>query len=164
MMLGSSFLHAKTGLKRRQEAFSFLEALVAMAVVGVVFVAFYSGITYGFARVQFSRENLRATQILMEKMETIRLYNWDQLTGTNYFIPTNFVARYDPTDNSGGGVTYSGTLLIEDPGYTVNYSNSIRLVTVRLDWQTGHTPRSRSLTTLVAEGGLYNYIYAQHYH
>ena len=57
-------------------AFSMIEILVAMVVLGIMFVSLYSGFSSGFAVVQLARENLRATQILQEKMETIRLYTW----------------------------------------------------------------------------------------
>ena len=48
-----------------------VEVLVAVSLVGIMFVSLYSGISSGFAVVQLARENLRATQILQEKMETI---------------------------------------------------------------------------------------------
>jgi len=54
-------------------AYSFIELLVAMAVLGVMFVSLYSGFSAGFAIIELARENLRATQILQEKMETTSL-------------------------------------------------------------------------------------------
>ena len=54
-------------------AFSLVEVMIGMAIVGVTFVSLYGGMTYGFSSVRMSLENLRATQILVEKMETIRL-------------------------------------------------------------------------------------------
>ena len=74
-------------------AYSMVELLVAMAVLGVMFVSLYSGFSAGFAIIELARENLRATQILQEKMETIRLYTWDQVN-TPGFIPTNFVESF----------------------------------------------------------------------
>ena len=44
--------------------FSLIEATIGMAVVGIVCVALYSGLTSGLATVRMSRENERATQIL----------------------------------------------------------------------------------------------------
>ena len=52
-------------------AFSLIEVMVGLAIVGVTFLALYGGMTYGFSSVRMSLENLRATQILVEKMETI---------------------------------------------------------------------------------------------
>ncbi len=146
-----------------RSGFALLEVLVAMSIIGVVFVALYSGLTYGFTRIQLSRENLRATQILMEKMETIRLYNWDQITDPN-MIPTNFTASYYPAAGTNQGVLYTGTFSIEDPGFTANYNDKMRRITVTLNWQTGSVHRQRSLSTLVTENGLYDYVYQEHYH
>ena len=58
-------------------AFTLPEVMVAAGVGAVLFVSLYLGIAQGAVVVQSCRENLRATQILQEKMETIRLYTWD---------------------------------------------------------------------------------------
>jgi prepilin-type N-terminal cleavage/methylation domain-containing protein len=63
-------------------AFTLVELVVAMAVIGVVVVSLYGGITSGISSVRMARENLRATQILVEKTEAIRLYRWDQITNS----------------------------------------------------------------------------------
>src|SRR6266550_6085100 len=92
-------------------AFTLMEVLVAVAIIGIQFVALYLGMTQGFGIVQVSRENLRATQILQEKMETIRLYTWDQITN-NGFIPPTFTAAFYPAGsqtNNNQGATYQGT-------------------------------------------------------
>ena len=52
---------------------------MAAGLIGVISVTLYIAIAQGFAATQVARENLRATQILQEKMETIRLYGWDQI-------------------------------------------------------------------------------------
>jgi Tfp pilus assembly protein PilV len=56
-----------------------VEVLMAAGLIGVISVTLYIAIAQGFAATQVARENLRATQILQEKMETIRLYGWDQI-------------------------------------------------------------------------------------
>jgi len=93
-----------------------VEVIISVGVVGVTFFSLYAGITYGFTVLLLARENLRATQIMMEKMETIRLYNWDQIN-SNGFIPATFVAAFNATNTStnfgtGSGVLYYGTLTI----------------------------------------------------
>ena len=139
-----------------RRGFSLVEALVAMAVVGVTFTALYSGLTYGFSRVQFSRENQRATQILVEKMETVRLYSWTQLN-TPGFVPDTFTATYYPNagTNESAGVVYSGTLKMADVDLDTNYEDQVKKLTVGLTWYTGHTKRTRELTTYVTEHGLH---------
>src|SRR5207237_2452039 len=128
----SSQRRAEAGSK----AFTLMEVLVAVAIIGVQFVTLYVGMTQGFGIVQVSRENLRATQILQEKMETIRLYNWDQLT-TPTFIPTNFVDTFYPGTQSTVGITYTGTVTISTAPLTESYSNDLRLITVNVQWLSG---------------------------
>jgi prepilin-type N-terminal cleavage/methylation domain-containing protein len=139
-------------------AFTLIELVVAMAILGVVVVSLYGGITSGIRSVRMARENLRATQILIEKTEAIRLYRWEQLTNTA-FISTNFSVAYDPTTNGIGGVIYSGRLSIAPAPLNVSYSNDLRLLTVQLSWTTGSLARQRQLTTYVCRTGLQNYLY-----
>src|SRR5205823_1561848 len=96
-----------------EKAYTLAETMVAVAVIGIMFVALYGGISSGFRVMQLTRENLRATQILVERMEVIRLYRWDQLTNSGY-IPQNFVDYYYPAGaaQGAGGITYTGTLSI----------------------------------------------------
>lgn len=141
-------------------AFSLFEATMAMAVMGICSLALFSGFTSGFFNIQLARENSRATQIMLEKTETLRLYNWDQIN-TPGFIPTNFAAKYDPNAPQGSqGLTYNGTLTIGPaPLLSTSYSNNVRLVVVSLAWKTGGINRNREFTTYVARNGLQTYIY-----
>lgn len=137
--------------------FSVVESVVGMGVMGTVAGAMLTGITSGFFTMQLARENLRATQILLEKVETIRLYSWDQINTTN-FIPTTFTSRYDPNSAS-QGLTYSGTMVITNAPVASSYSNDMKMVTVKLDWKTGNLSRTRTFTTYVSRDGLQSYIY-----
>src|SRR5256885_4625688 len=90
--------------------FSLVEVTVGMAVIGTAVVALFSGFTSGFFTMQMARENLRATQIMLEKTETLRLYSWDQVT-TPGFIPLTFTAPYDPNATNGvANIIYSGAM------------------------------------------------------
>ena len=132
---------------------------MAMAVVGICALALFSGFTSGFFNIRLARENLRATQIMLEKTETLRLYSWDQVT-SNGFIPTNFTARYDPNASAGAqGLTYRGIMTLSPVTLDTTYSNDMRMVTVQLDWHTGGIQRHRQFTTYIARNGLQNYIY-----
>src|SRR2546430_17523210 len=92
-----------------------MEVLVAVAIIGVQFVTLYVGMTQGFGIVQESRENLRATQILQEKMETIQLYTWNQITNAG-FIPPTFTASFYPAAHTNPGLDYQGTMTITEIG------------------------------------------------
>lgn len=142
-------------------AFSTLEVLIAVLVCGTVFVSLYSGISSGFAFVQLARENLRGTQILEEKMETIRLYRWDQINQPG-FIPTNFVDQFYPVATQAVvGLRYTGVVTIADAPVTEYYNDALKQVTIDLSWKSGPVVRKRQMTTLVSQYGLQNYIYGR---
>jgi prepilin-type N-terminal cleavage/methylation domain-containing protein len=142
-------------------AFTLVELLVAMVIIGIVVVALYAGISWGFTTVRLAREDLRATQILVEKMETIRLYNWDQIT-TPTFILKNFSVPYDPTAppaSPGTGLEYRGKLTVSQFTDALSYASDLRLVTLELTWTSGNMQRRREISTYVCRTGLQNYLY-----
>lgn len=146
---------------RRRDAFTLMEVLVAVMIVGVTFVTYYLGMTQGFGLVQVARENLRATQILQEKMETIRLYTWDQVTNSG-FIPATFTATFYPQGTqTNQGVTYQGTFTLTNAPATVTgpYVSDLRMAIFQLSWRSGSVQRQREMRTLVSHYGLHNYIY-----
>jgi len=89
---------------RPQRAYTLVEVLFAVAAMGFISVSLFAGLGSGFTLIQVTRENLRATQILLERMETIRLYRWDQITDdkcipntfTNYFYPDGSMRSVQP--------------------------------------------------------------------
>lgn len=140
-------------------AFTLVELMVSMAILGIVVMAIYGAISSGVSSIRMARENLRATQILIEKMEGLRLYTWDQLN-TPGFVPTSFVMPYDAlSTNLNSGVRYYGTVTISNYPHTTSYAPAMRQVTISLRWQTGSLNRSRELSTYVSESGIQNYIY-----
>src|SRR5207253_9804315 len=87
---------------RPHSAFTLAEVMVSAAVLGIGLVSLYGGFSSGFAIVRLNRENLRGTQILEEKMDMIRLYNWDQVINQpaiNY-LPANFTAPFYATNST----------------------------------------------------------------
>ncbi len=138
-------------------AFTLVEVTIGMGLLATVMGALFSSFTSGFFTMQLARENLRATQIMLEKVETIRLYSWDQIN-TAGFIPTTFTAPYDP-NSTNGGLTYTGTMTISAAPISSSYSNEMKQFTVQLNWKTGKLDRSREFTTYVARNGLQTYIY-----
>src|SRR5262249_17210584 len=128
-----------------------------MAVMGTSAIALFSGFTSGFFTMQMARENLRATQIMLEKTETLRLYSWDQINTTN-FVPPTFTAPYDP-NSTNSGIVYNGTMTIGPCPLVTTYKDDMRQVMVGLIWRTGSLNRSRTFTTYIARNGLQNYIY-----
>src|SRR3954463_5361034 len=147
-------------------AFTLIEVAITCAIIGIIFAGFYAAIGSGFSLVSLTRENLRANQIMLDKMETLRLYSWDQIN-SNGFVPPTFTASFYPagaTQTEDGsptnsGATYYGAVQIGNPPFEVNYTNHLKLVTVSVTWTNGRHPRVRSMETLVSEYGIQNYIY-----
>lgn len=153
-----NILTLKTRFLKSRWGFTTVEIMVSVAIVGITFVALYLGLSSGFGVVQLARENLRGTQILQEKMETIRLYTWDQITN-NGFIPTNFVEDFFASTGGVSGLVYTGSVIIASAPVTEVYSNDLKQVTIKVQWKSGGVLRNREMVTFVAKNGLQNYIY-----
>lgn len=164
-------------------AFTLVEVIVSMAIIGISVGALLTGVSSSVFNVRMARENLRATQIMLEKTETLRLFTWEQLntlsfftngaTQTHYlsddagrqYICSHFAQNYDPNSTNAQGLTYSGKIRFYDPrshpyDIATSYStNNMKAVWVELTWDTGKIHRTRSLATLVTRNGLQNYVY-----
>jgi len=156
-----------------RHAFTLVEAAVAMLIVGVMLVALYGGLTWCVASVRIARENLRATQVMVEKMEVIRLLTWDQLNTTNV-LPNRFTAPYVNTTSSSknntnnqnfavtnsGGFLYYGAIKIVPPVETQllsTYTNDMRVVVVEVVWTNRSLPHYRKISSYVSRYGIQNY-------
>jgi hypothetical protein len=144
----------------RTRAFTLVDALFAMAMAGVMFTALYAGLAYGFKIIKMARENTRATQIMLEKMETVRLYTWTQIN-SNGFVPTNkFVVPYYSVNGTNSSLVYTGQFFIEPSGLSNSYADTMKKVTVRVDWGgVGEMNRTRAMSTYVSKNGLQSYVY-----
>lgn len=151
----------------RQSGITFIDVLMATAVITIMCLGVVGSLTYGFYTMQMARENQRATQVMLEKVETLRLYNWDQIN-SNGFIPTNWTDVYDPQAASGWqGVSYNGQLTISpftnatsgSVSTPPTYSTNLRQITLTVTWKTRNINRTRSLVTYVARDGMQNYVY-----
>jgi hypothetical protein len=140
-----------------------VEVVMATGIIALTGAGVIGSINYGLWIMRLARENQRATQIMLEKVEAIRLYNWTQVTNDS-FIPDSFTAPYDPTSvGSAQGMTYYGTMSVTAPvfsGTTPNYSASLRQFNVSLVWtNSGGLWHRRTLSTFVAQNGIQNYVY-----
>jgi len=179
-------MHLNRPREKTSGGFLLIEAIVGMAVVGLLIAALYSALTSGFRTEQLDREDIRATQLLIEKMDELRVISWEQLLDPS-ITPTNFDASFNPDETPalrqrnflnmpalGLGATnavakglqkyqslvYYGTVDIVDSPNDTTYSSDMKQVTVTLKWkaQSGMT-RTRSFTTFVARYGMQNYKY-----
>ena len=155
------------GLRRTPGAgYTFTEVLVATAILGFVATSLYAAFAAGFCVIQSTRENLRATQILVQKLEAIRLLTWSQVNDTNHYLKPTFIADYDPlgTTNQAGGAKYTGYVSTSTPtDLPPAYQANMLTVTVGVAWTNynGAKPivHRREMQTRVARYGMQNYIW-----
>jgi len=78
-------------------AFSLVEVMVAASIMAIIFAALFAGISSTFSLMDVTRENLRATQIMVSRLEGLRLCAWsnNQLFNTSV-VPTNFTDSFYP--------------------------------------------------------------------
>jgi hypothetical protein len=150
----------KVRVLRGSNAFTLIDALFATAMAGVMFTSLYAGLAFGFKVVKMARENTRATQIMLEKMETIRLYTWSQITNDG-FIPTAPVAvPYYAVGSSNSSIMYTAQTSIAACDLGTTYASDMRKITIRVDWSPlGSSNRTRTMSTYVSNRGLQGYVY-----
>jgi hypothetical protein len=141
---------------RGATAFTLLETLVACGLLLSIALFICYSFSSGFALIRLNQENVRADQILVQKMETLRVYHWTNVV-SGRSIPTNFTSSFFGAGASATGAAYTGALSITPAPLTESYKDSLRQVTVTLTWDTGNGPRTRSMTTFVSQHGLQTY-------
>src|SRR5215813_4196551 len=134
-----------------QRGYTFIEVVVGIWLLTLVVVGLLGAFSFGFSSIKISQEDVRASQILLQKLETLRIYDWSKIT--NGYFPTNFVVNY----STNGGVIYDGKIKINPVPTAESYSNSLRQVTVSLSWVSTGVPRYRVVTTLVSQNGIQTY-------
>ena len=147
---------------RRDAGFTLVEAVVSFAIFGVCFGALLEGLTWSVSSVKFARETVRATQIMEDKLDTVRLYSWDQIT-TPGFITNKFYAPFSPTSALWGsnapGLTYTGSITIAAAPLTESYQTNMMQVRIDLYWPSSPAVRHAQMSTFVSKYGLQGYIY-----
>jgi type II secretory pathway pseudopilin PulG len=148
--------------KRIVEAgFTLAELMVGCAILGVMVVSLFGGISFGFSSITIARQNLRATQIALEKMEIMRMYSWEQVN-SNGFVPKTFTAPFFPVNNgsdTNGGLTYFGSIVITNVALSTTYDNDMRTVIVTLNWTNRDVPQTLQMSTYISQYGMQRYIY-----
>jgi type II secretory pathway pseudopilin PulG len=159
-----SNLEGRTGMT----GFSILELLISVTVMAIIFVAVFSGVSSTFNLMTTARENLRATQIMVSRLEGIRLCAWGsgQLFNTN-IVPTTFTESFYPlglNTTTNNGTVYGGTLTITtNPAISpaASYAPNLAKVTVTVTWTNGAANvHQRTMTSYVAQYGEQNYVYS----
>ena len=165
---GSAAGSAPERANRSETGYTFAEVLVAAALVGFVAITLYGAFAAGFCLIQSTRENLRATQIMVQKMEAVRLFTWSQVADTNNYLKFSFGEKYDPlgATNNCGGAQYTGYVRASVPAagdLPEAYRTNMRTITVTLYWTNYNGGKTivhqREMQTRVARNGMQNYIW-----
>jgi len=142
--------------------FTLVETMVAVITGAVMLAALYSSFAFGYGSVKLAREDLRATQILLQRMETLRLTSFSAIqsgTITDYYDPTSVT-------NGNPGAVYTITITTNAPTSSdmpvqpVYYMNKMRKVTITATWTNANQLRTRSLQTYASQSGIQSYVYA----
>jgi Tfp pilus assembly protein PilV len=139
-------------------AFTLPEAMIAVLIAAVMIGALYSCFTFGYGTVKLAREDLRATQILLQKLEILRLTSFKSVKNsstTDYFDPgaINKGTVYSVT------VATNAVTASDMPVQPVYYMNKMLKVTATATWTNGTIVRTRSLQTYASQSGIQSYVY-----
>jgi prepilin-type N-terminal cleavage/methylation domain-containing protein len=149
------------------QAFTLIEVMIATVITAIIFMAVQYGISTGFLMVELSREQLRADQVCLARMEGVRLCNWDTQLFNNNIVPSTFTDYYYPVGLGGGtnGVVYYGTMQFSGVNLSPapSYAANMRLLTVTVTWtnalysvQEAHVV---TMKTYVGRYGVQTYVY-----
>ncbi len=143
--------------RKFQRAGTLVEVVMATTILAVLGAGIVGSINYGMMMMRLARENARATQVILEKLESVRLYDWYQVC-TPGFVPQYFTNYYDEPNQL--GAVYVGSVAVSNCTLPVSYSTNMRQFTVSLQWTTaGRINHQRSMSTFVARDGIQNYVY-----
>lgn len=141
-------------------AFTLIEVIMAVVIIGIAAAGLIGCFSGSFFVMRMARENQRATQVLIERAEAIRVFTWNDMTNGN--LPGAFTDYFDPSFSQFGGsagVTYYGTVTTNAPAFSTSYNNNMMMVTLQVKWTTDGVGRSRTLSTIYSLNGAENYVY-----
>lgn len=142
--------------------FTLAETVVAVLLASIMFLAIYACFGSGWGMIKMTSQDLRATQVLMQRLERIRLCDFTQVTNASVNPPTS-IEYFDPKNQGAGkgGVAYTITYSSAIPASGTipdAYRTSMFLVTVGAWWTNGTTVHNRSMQTYVARDGIQSYV------
>jgi len=148
---------------RVEVAATMLEVAVSVALFGFAFISLFTGMSMTSGVTRMAREDQRATQILLERLEGIRLFDWGELVYSNSLRPATFTASYYPFPNSSGstGITYYGTMTVTNASMSpsATYTNQLRAIIVSVYWTNSGVRHQRTMSTYQAQYGMQNYLF-----
>ena len=153
---------SNTRTRKAYFGFTLVETLAATTIAAIWLSAHFLAFASGFALMTVTREDVRATQIMLQRMEAVRLSGYNQLADTNKYPPsvTQYYDEKGKTNGNGGGVAYTVTHQIASAlgSLPPSYRSNLTQVTVGVSWKSGTANRSRSMSTYVARYGEQSYV------
>ena len=142
--------------------FTLTETLVAILIAGVMLPTLFTVLASAFSAVQSNRENLRATQIMVQRMEAVRLAPYKSLQDPAAYPTNSTTEYYSPSGQASGkgGAAYTVTYnWVPGPSsLPPSYRTNMMLVTVTTAWNSGNVPHTRSMQSYVARYGIQRYV------
>ena len=174
--MGSSH-PASHGLTRQPAGFTLLEAAIAVSIVGVFLSTLLAMSSNVLGLLRTAKDNVSATQTLQERVETMRIANWAQITNAAYLANTLLATPPDSSAGLGEPIETVTVTAYRDGvadstvrAEAVRQNGGTRVITanpalqnermvrvdVQLRWRgfPNNRPRERVITTLIAKGGI----------
>ena len=138
-------------LVNAREGFTLLEAMIATMILGLVLASVLAVVSQCARYLTDIRRTARASQVLQQEMEYVRLLDWSTLQSlTNTFSdPSDSKHIYMGTiaKSAYSSSNFGTTTTVEEVTLTVSWTNQVNRVL------------TNTLTTLVGNGGLNKYIF-----
>lgn len=155
-------IRQNASLRTAKVGFTLVENVVSLSIVAIMLTSLYGGFASGYSTIRTSRESQRATQIMLTKLEAIRLCSYDQVSSSTY-NPPSWTEYFDPTDaaNGGGGIVFTGAYKASIPAVGTlpeAYRTNMTLVTVSVSWTSAKMQHTRTLQTFAARDGIQGFI------
>lgn len=131
-----------------KSGFTFIEALIATAIAAIGFSTVLAINVQCFRLAKDMRATARSSQILQQKMEDIRSLSWSQVQA----LPSTFT---DPNDTAG---LYAGRIM-QSVYDSYSGTSTVASVTLLVSWTNSAGVTSNTLSTLVANGGLNQFLF-----
>jgi type II secretory pathway pseudopilin PulG len=147
---------------RHAKAFTIVEVMMSTIIIGIAAAGLLACFHGSFLIMRFARENQRATQVLVERAEALRVFNWTQVTNGSIPPFTNDFYSYTSNNTQGPGPTYSvAVALVPLTSLAATYQTNMFEVDITVQWTNSmdNIPHTRVLSTYVARDGIQNYVY-----
>ena len=132
-----------------EAGFTLAEAILATLILGFVLTSVLAVASQCARYLTDIRRTARASQVLQQEMEYVRLLDWNALQSltNNFTDPSDTNHIYKGTISQSAYATYGTTSTVVEVTLTVTWTNQVNCVL------------TNTLTTLVSNGGLNKYIF-----